>query len=52
MNWEEEIESLKKQQKQAEEIFIKCQGAIEVLSQLKEKAEEKDTKKDTKKEGK
>ena len=42
----EKIESLKKQQEQAKELFVKCQGAIELLeSMLKE---EKDSKKDKK----
>ena len=29
----EKIDNLKKQQEQAKEIFIKCQGAIEMLQQ-------------------
>ena len=41
----EKIESLKKQQEQAKELFIKLQGAIEVLSSM---AEEKKSKKDKK----
>jgi hypothetical protein len=40
---EEKLENLKKQQEQAKEVFVKCQGAIELLeSMLKE---EKDNKK-------
>ena len=34
---EQRIESLKQQQEQAKDIFLKCQGAIEVLEQLKYK---------------
>lgn len=42
----EKIESLKKQQEQAKELFVKCQGAIEMLESMLE--EEKDSKKDKK----
>ena len=42
----EKIESLKKQQEQAKELFVKCQGAIELLESMLE--EEKDSKKDKK----
>ena len=31
---EQRIESLKAQQEQAKEVFIKCSGAIEVLEQM------------------
>ena len=31
---EERIEQLKAQQDQAKEIFVKCQGAVEVLEQM------------------
>ena len=31
MDTKERIENLKKQQEQARELFIKCQGAIELL---------------------
>ena len=42
----EKIESLKKQQEQAKELFVKCQGAIEMLeSMLKEKEDSKKDKK-------
>ncbi len=42
----EKIESLKKQQEQAKELFVKCQGAIEMLeSILKEKEDSKKDKK-------
>tara|TARA_Y100000310_G_scaffold201101_1_gene201184 strand:- start:349 stop:495 length:147 start_codon:yes stop_codon:yes gene_type:complete len=38
----EKIENLKKQQEQAKEIFVKCQGGIEVLEGiLKEKSKDK-----------
>ena len=30
------IEQLKAQQEQAKEVFLKCQGAIEVLEQIKQ----------------
>ena len=32
---QEKIDSLKAQQEQAKEMFLKCQGAIEVLETLK-----------------
>ena len=32
---EQRIESLKQQQEQAKEVFLKCAGAIEVLELLK-----------------
>ena len=41
----EKIESLKKQQEQARELFIKLQGGIEVLSSM---AKEDKSKKDKK----
>ena len=48
MNLEERIESLKNQQEQAKEMFVKCQGAIEILeSMLKE--EQESSKKESKK---
>jgi len=31
---EQRIEQLKTQQEQAREVFVKCQGAIEVLEQI------------------
>ena len=34
MTIEERIENLTKQQEQAREVFIKCQGAIEVLTEI------------------
>ena len=38
----EKLENLKKQQEQAKEIFVKCQGAIEMIeSMLEENKEEK-----------
>ena len=41
----EKIESLKKQQEQARELFIKLQGAIEVLSSMTEEDKSKKDKK-------
>ena len=43
---EEKIQELKKQQEAAKELFIKCQGAIEVLESIME--EKKESKKDVK----
>jgi len=43
---EEKIQELKKQQEAAKELFIKCQGAIEVLENMMK--EEKESKKDVK----
>jgi len=34
MTIEERIENLTKQQENAKEVFIKCQGAIEVLTEI------------------
>ena len=45
-NFKEKLENLKKQQEQAKEIFIKCQGAIELIQSMIE--EEKKEKKDKK----
>ena len=48
----EKIENLRKQQEQAKEIFVKCQGAIELLEALKEEDKEgkdKSSKKEDKK---
>ena len=47
MSLNEKIEGLKNQREQAKELFIKCQGAIEVLEAMLEE-EEKDKKKDSK----
>ena len=43
----ERLDNLKNQQEQAKELFIKCQGAIEVIEQLMEEdtKNEKNTKK-------
>ena len=46
----EKINNLKKQQKQAKELFIKLQGAIEMLESMAE--ENESPKKDEKKENK
>ena len=35
----EKLESLKKQQEQAKEIFVKCQGAIELVQSMIEEKE-------------
>ena len=43
----DKLENLIKQQEQAREIFIKCQGAIEMLESML--SEEKEVKKDNKK---
>ena len=43
----EKLENLKKQQSQAKELFVKCQGAIEILEAIL--AEDKEEKKDKKK---
>ena len=42
MDIKEKIDNLTKQQEQAKEVFIKCQGAIEVLTEM---LNEKDKKK-------
>ena len=47
-NLKEKLESLKKQQEQAKEIFVKCQGAIELVQSMIED-ENKEDKKDNKK---
>ena len=46
-DYTEKIESLKAQQEQAKELFVKCQGAIEILEAMLE--ENKEEKKDNKK---
>ena len=43
----DKLESLKQQQEQAKEIFIKCQGAIELIQSMLD--EKKEDKKDNKK---
>ena len=43
----EKLENLKKQQEQAKEIFVKCQGAIELLESMLD--EKKEVKKEDKK---
>ena len=40
---EEKLENFKKQQEQAKEVFVKCQGAIELLQSMID--EKKDNKK-------
>ena len=47
-NLKEKLENLKKQQEQAKEIFVKCQGAIELIQSMIED-ENKEEKKDNKK---
>ena len=45
----EKIENLRKQQEQAKELFVKCQGAIEVLEGLLKEEESSKEKKENKK---
>jgi len=46
MNLDERMQNLKNQQEQAKELFIKCQGCIELLeTMLKEEKEKKDSSK-------
>ena len=45
----EKLENLKKQQEQAKEIFVKCQGAIELVQSMIDEEENKEVKKDNKK---
>ena len=49
---DEKIQNLKSQQEQAKEIFIKCQGAIELLESMKEEDKENKGKDSSKKEDK
>ena len=44
-DYKEKIEALKKQQEQAKELFVKLQGAIEVLTSMQEEEPEKVEKK-------
>ena len=44
----EKLENLKKQQEQAKEIFLKCQGAIELVQSMIEENKEEVKKKDKK----
>ena len=47
---EKKLEELKKQQAMAKELFLKCQGAIELLEALKEEeGKDKSSKKEDKK---
>ena len=41
-NYTEKIESLKNQQEQAKELFVKLQGAIEVLTSMQEEESKED----------
>ena len=43
-DFKEKIKSLKSQQEQAKELFIKLQGAIEVLESMEKEGSEKDKK--------
>ena len=45
----ERIANLKKQQEQHKELFVKCQGAIEVIQSMIDEEENKEVKKDNKK---
>lgn len=43
---EKKLEELKKQREMAKELYLKCQGAIELIeSMIKEESEQKDKKK-------
>ena len=44
-DYTEKIEALKSQQEQAKELFVKLQGAIEVLTSMQEEEPEKEKKK-------
>ena len=44
-DYTEKIESLKNQREQAKELFIKLQGAIEVLTTMQEEEPKKEEKK-------
>ena len=44
-DYKEKIETLKKQQEQAKELFVKLQGAIEVLTSMQEEEPKKAEKK-------
>ena len=44
-DYKERIEKLKQQQEQAKELFIKLQGAIEVLTSMEEEKSDKKDKK-------
>ena len=44
-DYTEKIESLKAQQEQAKELFVKLQGAIEVLISMQEEEPKKEKKK-------
>ena len=44
----EKLENLKKKQEQAKEVFLKCQGAIEILNGILEEDDGKKEKKDKK----
>ena len=44
-DYTEKIEALKSQQEQAKELFVKLQGAIEVLTSMQEEEPKKEKKK-------
>ena len=44
-DYTEKIETLKSQQEQAKELFVKFQGAIEVLTSMQEEEPKKEKKK-------
>tara|TARA_R110002051_G_scaffold319609_1_gene403865 strand:- start:87 stop:236 length:150 start_codon:yes stop_codon:yes gene_type:complete len=44
----EKIGNLKKQQEQAKELFVKCQGAIEILEVMIKEEQDSSTKKEKK----
>ena len=45
MNIKTKIEQLTKQQEQAKEVYVKCLGAIEVLTEMLNEKDEKNVKK-------
>ena len=47
-NLKEKLENLKKQQEQAKEMFIKCQGAIEFIQGMIDEEKDTEEKKDKK----
>lgn len=46
MTTQERINQLKQQQEAAKEVFVKCQGAIEILEQMLKEETEKNGDKD------
>ena len=48
MNLKEKLDNLKKQQEQSREVFIKYQGAIEIIETLIKEEQDSSTKKEKK----